>query len=71
MEWVLLLLNELREETLDSVINPPVDQKTEFGFGRVNGMLFAIETIRQRVTEEMEAQARTAERREADFDKEF
>ena len=67
MDWLIVLLDEFRAEALEAVLNPPADQKTEFGFGRINGTLFAVETIRARVLAEMEAQALAAERREAEF----
>jgi hypothetical protein len=49
------LLDRLRGEVVDTLDNPPPDQRNEFSFGRVSGMMSGIALVRQRVEEMVES----------------
>jgi hypothetical protein len=67
VEWFYEILNDLREDALREVANPPEDRRTEFGYGRISGMLLMIETIRGQVANHQEAHAQRQERFEREF----
>lgn len=46
---LLRLLEGLRDEAIQAVEHPSDEHKTEFGFGRVAGMLTAIREMRERI----------------------
>lgn len=50
------ILDEVLGEGLELVRHPPEDQRSAFGFGRANGILTAVESVRRRVEEAVEAQ---------------
>lgn len=66
VQKLLLLLDQMRLETLAKIINPAEGLKTEFGYGRISGILFAIEKLREMVNEDQEERAR----REEQFERE-
>lgn len=64
LELLYRLLDELRTEAIDAAERPSTDYQSEFGFGRVSGMLQALREIRERidaVLKEEQAHARAAE----------
>lgn len=68
MEFVYHLLDALRKEfVFDQLINPPDELRSEFGMGKLHGMLFMLETVREQLQIQMEANAQ----RETKFEREF
>lgn len=61
LEEVLRILDGLREEALQAVEAPDETFRTEFGFGRVSGMLQAITQAKVQVTEAVNAAQKQAQ----------
>ena len=55
IEEVLLILDGVRGEAIEAAEFPQHEYQTEFGFGRVAGILQAIAQIRERLNERIEA----------------
>lgn len=51
LETLFRLLDGLREEALQAAEYPSDEYKTEFGFGRVAGMLAVLRSMRERIEE--------------------
>lgn len=66
-EGFFRILDEVRAEGLELVENPSLEYRSEFGFGRANGFLVAVATIRDRLETELEAAAAHEERREREL----
>lgn len=68
MQVVYALLDRLREEmVIQQLLNPPTELQSEFGLGKLHGMIFMIEFIREQLQVEMEAQAQRQETFEREF----
>lgn len=67
MDPVFALLAELKEDTLREITSPADDKRSEFHYGRVHGILFAVALIEQELGGLIEASARAQERREREF----
>lgn len=67
MDPVFSLLAELREATLKEITSPADDKRSEFHYGRVHGILFAVAIIEQELGSLIEASARSQEQREREF----
>ena len=68
MESVFALIDRLRTELVfDEMKNPGEDRRTEFAFGRLHGILYALEMLQEQLDAEVEMNARQQERRERDF----
>ncbi len=67
MDPVFALLAELKEDTLREITSPADDKRSEFHYGRVHGILFAVALIEQELGNLIEASARAQERREREF----
>lgn len=67
MDSVFALLAELKEDTLREIASPADDKRSEFHYGRVHGILFAVALIEQELGNLIEASARAQERREREF----
>jgi hypothetical protein len=52
-EIFLQILQELENEAHDFTAAPPEDWRTEFGFGRVNGVLYAVNKARNLLHDRM------------------
>lgn len=55
LEEVLLILDNVRGEAIEAAEFPQHEYQTEFGFGRVAGILQAVAQIRERLNERIEA----------------
>lgn len=69
MELVFAILNNLKDETLQEVLNPAEDKRSEFNYGRVHGILFCLAMIDERLRGELEANADRQGQRERDFER--
>jgi len=58
LETVLAVLDEVRGEAVQAAEFPQQEYQTEFGFGRVAGILQAIRQVQDRLTMKIEAEAR-------------
>ncbi len=67
MDLTFALISQLREQAINQVVNPADDKRSEFHYGRVHGILFACEFLREQIQTEMEAQAQ----RQQQFEREF
>jgi len=67
VEAVFALLERFEQETLNEIVSPAEDKRTEFHYGRVHGQLLACRWIAEQLRDGMEAQARIQERREREF----
>lgn len=63
----MAILDAARAEGLELVEKPPLDMRTEFGFGRANGYLVAVDAIRSRIEDELEASAAREQQQEREF----
>lgn len=61
------LLGQLHEQILEEVVSPAEDKRSEFHYGRVHGILFAVKWIEQQLRDQMETQARLQDQREREF----
>lgn len=61
LEDVLALLDELRAGGLDLAERPAVDQRDAWAFGRVNGILYSVGWLRERLNEIVEERERADE----------
>lgn len=67
MDPVFALLEQLKEDTLREITSPAEDRRSEFHYGRVHGILFAVEYLSQELQGVLETRAREQERREREF----
>lgn len=66
---VLALIDRLKHEmVIAKLLNPAEGETTEFHFGRLTGMLFMLEFLREQIDVEREAQASRRETAERNFD---
>lgn len=69
MDMVLALIDRLREEmVIKKLLHPGEGETTEFHFGRLVGMLFMLEFLKEQLDVEREAQAARREEAERNFD---
>ena len=54
LELVLALLDGVRAEAIEAAEYPQQEYQTEFGFGRVSGILQAVAQLRERLNERVE-----------------
>lgn len=54
LEEVLSVLDEVRAEAIQAAEYPQQEYQTEFGFGRVAGILQAVAQVRDRLTNRIE-----------------
>jgi hypothetical protein len=54
LEVVLAILDGVRGEAIEAAEFPQQDYRTEFGFGRVSGILQAVAQVRERLNEKIE-----------------
>lgn len=66
-ETIFAILDAARAEGLEFIEKPPANMQTEFGFGRANGYLVAVDSIRTRIDEALEASAAQERRAEREF----
>ena len=69
MELVFALLAQIKEETLQEVLNPSDDRRTAFHYGRVHGILFCLAMLDERLRGELEATASREAQMERNFDR--
>jgi len=67
VELAFRLLDELRNEVHNSVVNPPEGKQTEFHFGRISGGLFYLSILEERLKNALEEQSSQQQQREREF----
>lgn len=68
MEYVFALIDQMRQQLVyDELRLPDEGRRTEFAFGRLHGMLFALETLQRQLEQHVETEAAEQERRERNF----
>lgn len=65
---VFLILEQVKQDTLEEVLNPAEDKRSEFHYGRVHGILLGLAMVKEKLDAVLEQQARAAEQREREFD---
>lgn len=69
MELVFRVIEDLKNEyVLKKLVNPQDGETTEFHYGRLTGMLFMLELLKQQLDVEGEAEAARRETAERNFD---
>lgn len=69
MELVLALIDRIREEmVIKKLLNPGEGETTEFHYGRLVGMLFMLEFLKEQLDVAREAEATRREIAERNFD---
>lgn len=68
MEHVFTLLDQLRDEyVMPKLLSPGEGETSEFHFGRLTGMLFMLEMMRQQIDLKINELAAEQEARERNF----
>jgi hypothetical protein len=68
VEFVFALIDRMRQElVLDELANPDSERQTEFAFGRIHGILFALSMMQQELAGYVEEQGQRQDRMEREF----
>jgi hypothetical protein len=68
VEYVFRLIDQIRQQLVyDELRLPGEDRRTAFDFGRLHGIMFALETMQRELAQHVEEVAIEQDRREREF----